>query len=681
MYLVFGGGEILVQTWGRTGKITGCTRAGGFVGALLREGSMCRLLSREGALRGGHNALHGLLHFRDLVGVVNRLGCAGGGAALPVSRRGAVTGKARKRSGLDGATTHVGRVRGGELGTEMGHGVAAFHLVRVRGLERRMAVHGGHVVTIHGGFHAARIRRLVVDIGLVRRRRGREPRWRLGGGDATRVGGRQSVIILVIILVEQRRAIVGRLDLLEDFDALIREGLGVVELLGRDGTTLLSIVIEGTEPAAGATLRALPIDTRVGLVVGRVVELLLATVGVGALETERAAVLVIRQGLVLIPEGARLRAVADVGDAAEILVGVRVDATMPVMLDAVGAPQGLEVLDVEIHGLALLVLLVEQLGGHLRARVRESTELAAEATLDVRVGGAETLLEHVGVVQELKSVVAHVTIVSLLATDDGGIEVEMIRALLSRVVLEIRAATITDGMVQDADLAVVRRVLAGAWLGLEGLEVEDLVGDVRDVRQGGGQIRIHIGRRVGHRRADHSLERVRGGVLVLLPAVRLPGGAVDVRVARAELLLRVSEAASLLSALLAVAHAGAVLGGVVRDFILGMSKTAIGSLGTRCRAGDELARDIPIQELVVSINHGTALLGVEMVVETNHGFVLLAMAAFELGALGSVAIKHGVAMLKGVEFPTFPLRHLVKRHVTQLLGTLLLNLDHSHIEC
>merc|ERR1719174_429228 len=131
-----------------------------------------------------------------------------------------------------------------------------------------------------------------------------------------------------------------------------------------------------------------------GVEVGGVVELLLGAVREAAAEAARAAVLVVRAAVRALPVRAHLRAVANARVAAQVLVVVRVDALLPVVEGADGAPQRLVRPHEEVRGDALQALLRLRAHGtqDLLAGVRIRAALPLLALAHAREGRAEAVL-------------------------------------------------------------------------------------------------------------------------------------------------------------------------------------------------------------------------------------------------------------------------------------------------
>mmetsp|Transcript_33759 Transcript_33759/g.100257 ORF Transcript_33759/g.100257 Transcript_33759/m.100257 type:complete len:235 (-) Transcript_33759:705-1409(-) len=179
------------------------------------------------------------------------------------------------------------------------------------------------------------------------------------------------------------------------WDCLLGEGVAVVDVVGCNVAALLLAVVEGAEMLPRAAL-ALEVAADHRPEVLRVVELLLGAVRIWASQAQGAALRVGGPSVLLAPEGARLRPVADGRLPPRVLVGVRVDARLPVVLRADRAPQRLELPREEGlgqgRGRVLLLLLREEWCHHLLARVCEGAAGPAAAGGHVGEGGAEALL-------------------------------------------------------------------------------------------------------------------------------------------------------------------------------------------------------------------------------------------------------------------------------------------------
>mmetsp|Transcript_38139 Transcript_38139/g.99845 ORF Transcript_38139/g.99845 Transcript_38139/m.99845 type:complete len:227 (+) Transcript_38139:3292-3972(+) len=165
------------------------------------------------------------------------------------------------------------------------------------------------------------------------------------------------------------------------------------------------MVKEGAELSTRTRVPCLKIRARHGLVVCRVVQLLLGSVCPRAAETARAAVLVVFVRSIPIPVRTRLRTVPDFRHASAVLVGVRVHAAVPIMLYAMWAPERFKLVHKKL--VAALGLLVPIKCGRrqLILAVRKRAQAPSPAGVHIRVGGAESLLQHLRVVQNLHPVV------------------------------------------------------------------------------------------------------------------------------------------------------------------------------------------------------------------------------------------------------------------------------------
>mmetsp|Transcript_49377 Transcript_49377/g.127433 ORF Transcript_49377/g.127433 Transcript_49377/m.127433 type:complete len:303 (-) Transcript_49377:251-1159(-) len=142
------------------------------------------------------------------------------------------------------------------------------------------------------------------------------------------------------------------------------------------------------------------------------VELLLRAVGERASDTQRAPLGVLQRRLLPLPVQARPRAVADARVPPGVLVVVCVDARLPVVLDAHGAPERLEAVHEEVvgqrRGPLLLLLVRKERRPDLLAGVSKCAGIAAAATRNVRIRCAEAVLVDLRMVERTRRVVARI---------------------------------------------------------------------------------------------------------------------------------------------------------------------------------------------------------------------------------------------------------------------------------
>mmetsp|Transcript_103834 Transcript_103834/g.318018 ORF Transcript_103834/g.318018 Transcript_103834/m.318018 type:complete len:296 (-) Transcript_103834:454-1341(-) len=206
----------------------------------------------------------------------------------------------------------------------------------------------------------------------------------LGAGAAARRSAAHRPAPWVLQMVVPRRVPIRRLVALQDLQSVllrIRIVLHHLRVVVRGRASVMGTVREGAQSAPLAKRLA----ARVCFVKVRVVQLLLAAMCHGARHAPGATVVVIQLwrtvGDAAGPLRARPRGVADQRCAPPVPVGVRVNATLPIVRPADGAPLRLEVVgDERLRRVGLLVL-AEVRHQQLAPRVREGAIPAARAAV------------------------------------------------------------------------------------------------------------------------------------------------------------------------------------------------------------------------------------------------------------------------------------------------------------
>mmetsp|Transcript_86343 Transcript_86343/g.200791 ORF Transcript_86343/g.200791 Transcript_86343/m.200791 type:complete len:309 (+) Transcript_86343:1023-1949(+) len=227
--------------------------------------------------------------------------------------------------------------------------------------------------------------------------------------------------------------------------SIIRWQLSLVALSVREST-------EGPPPA-------LRVAARAGLVELRVVQLLLRPVRQWAGKPVRAALGVAQArrtgGYAVRPPRAGMRGIAQQRHSTPVAVRVSIDAALPVVRAADGAPLGLEPRSDEFLRGSSLFLFREVRGQQLVPRVGKGAEAASRATPSLV---AEALSEEVWVVEELRRAVAKVASVSSCTC---AAVVKLLRAGLAEVARPTspcanRPAAVSATMVERAAAVVMR---------------------------------------------------------------------------------------------------------------------------------------------------------------------------------------------------------------------------------